>query len=63
MTVLARASNNLTDRPTELVSFESVASQQGREHGTRAISTVRSRYQTMTSENIEHYVCFSYSDL
>jgi hypothetical protein len=34
------------------VRRETVANRQGREHGTRGVSIVRSRYRAMTSEDI-----------
>jgi hypothetical protein len=55
MTSLAKARSNL--RPTNLVSCEFVDSQEGHEHGTRVTPVVRSRYQAMTSEDIEDFMC------
>jgi hypothetical protein len=48
MTVLARARSNIKQE----VSCESVASQQGREHGTIVIFIVISRYLATTSEYV-----------
>jgi hypothetical protein len=36
--------------------YKSVASQQGHEHGTRAISIVRNHYKATTGEGIEDFV-------
>jgi hypothetical protein len=56
--LLARAGSNLAvSQPVKLVSCESVASQQGHGHGTRALFIIRSRYQAMTSEYIEDLMC------
>jgi hypothetical protein len=74
LTVLVRTSSNLanwptdrpTDRPTKLpswVSCERVASWQWREHGSRGIFTVRSRYQVMPSGDIEDFMCVAITEI
>jgi hypothetical protein len=50
---LAKASSSLAASQRLVVSCQLVASQQGHEHKTRAISTVRIHYQAMTDEDME----------
>jgi hypothetical protein len=58
MTVLERASSNLTDRPVELVSCEIGTSQQGPDPwNPEAEDTVGTSWQATPSEDIEGLVC------